>query len=89
VAGPFFLPGVSTELLNTRSGTLDLRTGQLRPHDPCDGITKVTGAAYRPDATATVWSDFLSRILGGDVELEGFLQRFAGLSAIGAVREGT
>jgi putative DNA primase/helicase len=38
-------------LLNTATGTLDLRTGHLRPADPGDRITKVTGAGYDPAAT--------------------------------------
>ena len=35
-------------LLNCPNGTLDLRTGELRAHDPADLITKMTGAALRP-----------------------------------------
>src|SRR5512135_408992 len=49
-------------LLNCRNGTLDLRTGELRDHDPVDLITKVTAAAYDPDAPAPTWSPFLHRI---------------------------
>ena len=30
-------------LLNTPGGTIDLRTGNMRPHNPDDGITKITG----------------------------------------------
>ncbi len=39
------------DVLNTRSGTVDLRTGELRPHDPADYITKITRGAYRPGFT--------------------------------------
>jgi len=74
-------------LLNTPSGTLDLRTGELSGHDPADGLTMLTGAAYRPDAAAPTWRAFLERVLAADPELEAFLRRLAGLSAIGAVRE--
>ena len=35
-------------LLNCANGTLDLRTGELRGHDPADLLTKMTGAAYEP-----------------------------------------
>ena len=42
-------------LINVANGTLDLRTGELKPHDPRDRITKVTRAAYDPDARADVW----------------------------------
>lgn len=37
-------------LLNTPTGVVDLRTGQSRPHDPADMITKVTAVGYRPGA---------------------------------------
>ena len=43
-------------LFNCANGTLDLRTMELRDHDPADRITKVANAAYRPDAGAgTEW----------------------------------
>jgi DNA-binding transcriptional LysR family regulator len=32
-------------LLGTPGGTVDLRTGELRPSDPADGITKIAGVA--------------------------------------------
>ncbi|GFG65420.1 hypothetical protein MKUB_29100 [Mycobacterium kubicae] len=35
-------------LLNTANGTLDLRTQELRPHNPADRITKVCRGAYHP-----------------------------------------
>jgi len=74
-------------LLNVANGTVDLSTGELRPHNPADNITMLAGGAYRPDTTARTWEAFLTRILDGDQELEAFLRRLAGASAIGAVRE--
>jgi putative DNA primase/helicase len=73
-------------LLNTTSGTVDLRTGELRPHRRDDLLTMLAGAAYDPDAEAPHWQAHLKRVLA-DRELIGFLQRLAGYSAIGAVRE--
>ena len=49
-------------LLNCRNGTLDLRTDELRPHDPADLLTKVAGAAYEPDAKSAEFDRFLSEI---------------------------
>jgi len=43
-------------VLNVANGTLDLRTNELREHDPRDRITKVTGAAYEPDAHGPTWT---------------------------------
>ena len=59
---------------------------ELRPHDPADGLTMLTGAAYRPDAKAPTWRAFLERILA-DPDLEPFLRRLVGVSAIGTARE--
>jgi P4 family phage/plasmid primase-like protien len=37
-------------LLNVHNGVVDLRTGQLGPHDPALMMTKLAGAAYDPRA---------------------------------------
>ncbi len=37
-------------LLNVRNGTIDLRTGTLRPHDRADLITRMCPVEYHPDA---------------------------------------
>jgi D5-like protein len=47
-------------LLNCTNGTLDLRTGELRPHDPADLITKMTNAAYDPGAAGAEFRAFLA-----------------------------
>jgi putative DNA primase/helicase len=73
--------------LNVLNGTVDLASGALRPHDPADGLTLLAGAAYDPTAEAPAWREFLARVLDGDAELEAFLRRLAGLSAIGEMRE--
>ncbi len=74
-------------LLNTASGTLDLRTGKVRPADPADRITKVTRGAYRPDDAGTgAWQEFLEQVLP-DADVRGFLQRTAGVALLGTVIE--
>src|SRR5512140_2857648 len=42
-------------LINCQNGTLDLRTGELRPHDPHDRITRIVNAAYYPEAKCPLW----------------------------------
>jgi putative DNA primase/helicase len=64
-------------LLNCTNGTLDLRTGQLRPHDPTDLLTKATGAAYRPGPTGQVFDRFLADVQP-DPEMRSFLARLLG-----------
>lgn len=74
-------------LLNCLNGTLDLRTGELLPHQREHLLTKLAPVAYDPGATCPTWLAFLDVILRGDVELIGFLQRFVGYCLTGAIRE--
>lgn len=73
-------------LLNVANGTLDLRTGEMRAHDPADRITKVTRAAYDPEATGETWARFLYTSLP-DPDVRGFLQRYVGVALAGRVLE--
>ena len=73
-------------LINVANGTLDLRTGELKPHDPRDRITKVTRAAYDPDAPAPTWIAFLEKVLP-DESARAYLQRVAGVALLGKVIE--
>ena len=52
-------------LLNVANGTLNLQTGELRPHQQADLITKCLTIPYESDATCRTWDDFLWRIMGG------------------------
>ncbi len=73
--------------LNVRNGTIDLLTGLLLPHDPADLITKLAPVTFDPEATAQVCFSFLSRIMGGNENLIGFLQRFFGYAMTGSTAE--
>ena len=72
-------------LLNTPGGVVDLRTGQMRPNRPDDCMTKQ--ASVTPGASCPLWHNFLDRITDGNDDLETFLQRMAGYSLTGSVRE--
>jgi putative DNA primase/helicase len=72
-------------LLNTPGGTVDLRTGQLRAHDPGDNITKITAVA--PSAGGKRFLRFIDEITGGDQDLANFLQRSLGACLSGAIEE--
>lgn len=74
-------------VLNVLNGTLDLRTGQLRPHAREDLLTKLAPVAYDPGALCPTWEAFLSRILAGDVELIRFVQKVIGYSLTGSTQE--
>ncbi len=76
----------SPDLLNTKSGTIELQTGELREHRRADLITKLAPVEYRPDAPAPAWDAFLERVLPGE-ELRGFVRRASGYSATGDTSE--
>jgi putative DNA primase/helicase len=73
--------------LNCTNGVVDLRTGELRPHDPTEMHSKVVPVDYDPKNKAPVWLRFLEEVFGGDRELTTFVQRFAGYSLTGEIRE--
>ena len=75
------------DLLNTTGGVVDLRDGSVRDHDPGLLMTKLAGADYDPDWRSERWQRFLDDACGGDAELIGWLQRFAGYAATGAAQE--
>ena len=71
-------------LLNTPAGTVDLRSGVMRPHNPEDYCTKLTGCS--PDDNGKEpFLEFLDRITCGDKQLQSYLQMIAGMFAVGAV----
>jgi putative DNA primase/helicase len=73
-------------LLGTPAGTVDLRTGKLRPSDPTDGITKSTLVAPA-DTGRVLWMKFLGETTGGDAGLIRFLQQWLGYCLTGSTRE--
>ncbi|HEU5024143.1 MAG TPA: phage/plasmid primase, P4 family [Spirillospora sp.] len=73
-------------LLNCANGTLDLHSLELLKHDPERHLTKVTTAAYHPDAEAPEFRKFVERILP-DAEVRAFVQRYLGYAILGTVVE--
>jgi len=73
--------------LNTLSGTVDLRTGRIRPHNKTDLITKLAPFDVADAADAVQWWDFLDRIFDGDLELIAFVQRAVGYAITGDTSE--
>lgn len=74
-------------LFNCRNGTIDLRTGALRPHDRNDLLTKIAPVEYDSAAECPLWVAFLDRVMGGDAALIGFLQRMTGYALTGFTSE--
>lgn len=73
--------------LNVRNGTIDLRTGELRPHRQEDLITRVAPVEFDPDAKAPRWEQFLREIMAGNERLIRFLKRAVGYSLTASVQE--
>src|SRR5262249_33642639 len=73
--------------LNCLNGTLDLRTGTLRPHRREDRLTKLCRVEYDPGATCPLWLRVLDRIMAGNQPLVDYLQRVVGYSLTADVRE--
>ncbi|MFD0980429.1 phage/plasmid primase, P4 family [Tropicimonas aquimaris] len=73
-------------LLGTPGGTVDLRSGQLRPARRADMITRLTGCAPAR-GTPVRWLRFLSEVFDSDEELVAFTQRVAGYALTGATSE--
>jgi hypothetical protein len=69
------------------NGTIDLRTGELRPHRREDLITKCSPVRYDPSARSALWERFIRETTDGDDALATFLARAAGMSVAGDVRE--
>ncbi|WP_295043294.1 hypothetical protein [uncultured Paracoccus sp.] len=80
-------------LLATPGGTVDLSTGELRPAQQTDMITKVTAAApvpldsFDPARDCPRWLAFLDHATGGDAGAIRFIQQWAGYSLTGNTRE--
>jgi putative DNA primase/helicase len=74
-------------LLNTPSGIVDLKTGSLLspPRDPAKYMTKITAVA--PGGDCPRWLQFLAEVTGGNVDYQAFLQRLAGYTLTGSVKE--
>ena len=63
-------------LLNVANGTVDLRTGELRPHSRADLMSKLIPVAYDPSAQCPLFMRFLYQIMGCTPDAsEGALER--------------
>ena len=75
-------------LLNTPTGTVDLRTGEQRERRRDNFMTKCTATGLGgEDSDCSLWRGFLECITGGDAGLEQFLRRMIGYCLTGSIRE--
>lgn len=74
-------------LISFRNGTVDLRTGAMKPHDKADMITQVLDVNYRPSAECPRWESFLTEIFPGMPEMPAYIQRLTGYGITGDTSE--
>lgn len=72
--------------INTPSGLVDLRTGNVRPTRPDDRVTMLAGAEYDPAARSARFDCFLEEVLPNP-EVRAYVQRAAGYTITGSTRE--
>ncbi|MEJ9333181.1 phage/plasmid primase, P4 family, partial [Bacillus licheniformis] len=79
-------------LFNCDNGVIDLKTGELRPHDRDLLLTKMSPIPYEKDADCPNWIAFLESIFltpvgDPDHELIEYLQKAIGYSLTGVTKE--
>ena len=75
------------DILNVTNGTIDLKTGQLKPHRREDYLTHQIDVEYDPAAKAPRFMRFLNEIFQLDPELPKFMRTLCGYLATGRINE--
>lgn len=90
------LPGITRQngefdanpyLLNVQNGVVDLRTGELTPHNKGLLLSKIAAYEYDPKADYGEWDDFVLWCCSGNVEQAHWLQVVLGQALIGEQQE--
>jgi putative DNA primase/helicase len=90
------LPGIRAELddfdrhphlLAVRNGVVDLRSGDLLPHDPSLLLTRRVDLNYRPGTPAPRWEQFLQEVFPDQPAMPGYMQRVVGYGITGETSE--
>jgi putative DNA primase/helicase len=74
-------------LLSFRNGTVDLRTGKIRPHSKEDMLTYCLDLDYNANARADRWEKFLEEIFPGHPEMPAYIRRLVGYGITGHTSE--
>jgi putative DNA primase/helicase len=74
------------DLLNCKNGVVNLRTGELAPHDRKQRFTYCVPVAYE-SADYSAWLEYLDGVVGGGYEVVDYLQMLCGYSLTGHTRE--
>jgi putative DNA primase/helicase len=74
-------------LLAFTNGVVDLRSGDLRDHDPDLHLTRRLELPYDPDADCPRWTQFLGEVFPENPEMADYIQRLVGYGVTGETRE--
>lgn len=75
------------DILNCRNGTLNLVTGELRPHNPEDMQTRCLDIDYNPLGECPRWLSFIRDMFERKVDLIEFVKQGLGMSLSGDISE--
>lgn len=75
------------EWLNVGSGTVDLRSALVKPHDPADMITYCVQHLFDPAARGPGWEQLVWHVSGENPNLARYLIKMLGYSLLGDNRE--
>lgn len=77
-----------TDYINCQNGIVNLRSGELIPHDANFMMSKICNCEYDVEhKKPEKWLKFLDDITGGDKELQSYIQKCVGYSLSGSNRE--
>jgi len=74
------------DLLNCLNGVVNLRTGSIEQHKPCQHFTYCIPVEYKTDADMSLWNDFVHGAVGNE-KMAHFIQRAVGYSFTGHISE--
>lgn len=77
-----------TDYLNCQNGIINLKNGELLPHESQLMMSKICACEYDVEHhTPRLWLKFLDDVTGGDKTLQEYIQRCIGYSITGSGRE--
>lgn len=77
-----------TDFLNCQNGIVNLRNGELIPHDSNFVMSKICNAEYDiKHRKPRLWLSFLNDVTNGDKALQDYIQRCVGYSISGSNKE--